>query len=200
MEKLFMFVSFWLIALTEQSAPSWPTMEWCWLQTGWQGPQGGKGGATCKPAAQTDSDSSFITSSSSSPSPLCLQTGSSPPPPLSYLVLPHLLPCSLSFLSFLSDFSLLFVCLLRLSLSFGSLSWWNLLPVSRRGQYELAEQVKPPWSWEPVWSDRRPPQPLHRRPGDLPHGVQEPLETGGHLSLSLFLRTITSSPLVFFSP
>lgn len=125
--KLFMFMFLSVLSVsTEQSAPSWPTMEWCWLQTGWQGPQGGKGGATCKPAAPTDSDSSFCTSSSSL---LYLQTVS--PPPL-------LLPCSpsspplLLIFSFLPPWFFYIVRLLVQTLSLTwCLSWWNLPPATR---------------------------------------------------------------------
>lgn len=53
-----------------------------------------------------------------------------------------------------------------------------LWPASHWVQYELAEQVEPAGSWEPVRPEHRPLQPLHCWPGDLPHGVWEPLETG----------------------
>lgn len=52
------------------------------------------------------------------------------------------------------------------------------LPPSHWLQYELAEQVEPAGSRESVGPEHRPLQPLHRRPGNLPHGVWEPLETG----------------------
>lgn len=41
MLMLFCFWGFFLF--TQRDCQSWPAMEWCWLQTGWQGLRGGQG-------------------------------------------------------------------------------------------------------------------------------------------------------------
>lgn len=41
---MLMLFCFWGVFLfTQRDCQSWPAMEWCWLQTGWQGLRGGQG-------------------------------------------------------------------------------------------------------------------------------------------------------------
>lgn len=38
-----LFLGLFVFLFTQRDCQSWPAMEWCWLQTGWQGLRGGQG-------------------------------------------------------------------------------------------------------------------------------------------------------------
>lgn len=110
------------------------------------------------------------------PSPLSPPFSPLPPclilhPTSSFNFLP-LFPPSLFFLFLFSD--LFFFC--TATPSTWHFDFWP--PASHWVQYELAEQAEPSGPRESVGPERCPLQPLHCWPGNLPHGVWEPLETG----------------------
>lgn len=156
-----------------QSVPPWLAMEWSWLQTGWQGLQGGQGHTDSNWVTARLLPTSLPSSSSSSVGIHSLPPVTPPHPP------PTASSPSLSCVIFLSS------CFLSTSTFF--FSDWNSFPrgwvleslkLSLSGvQYELVEQAEPTGSRESDRTQRCSLQPLHRRPRDLPHGVWEPLET-----------------------
>lgn len=151
------------VCLHSAEGLSWLAMEWCWLQTGWQGLQGGQGHTILKQQQQQAFSKCALAGSDSALAsdllPLLVSVHIYFPFPFLPSSLLLLLPAS----------SLPFFCPLKFFFSFCYNYTWTFftgtLPLlfeflwsltSHWVQYELVEQVEPTGPRESVQSECRP--------------------------------------------